>query len=97
MPKPNLDDQFRRYHAQNPDVYRLFCHYAKLMAGVGIEGFRRYGAKAIMERVRWHYDVRRYYTAGFKVNNNFVSRYARMFMADHPHLDGFFETRELKC
>jgi len=34
---------------------------------------------------------------GFKINNDYNSRYARMVMAENADLDGLFETRELKA
>ena len=32
----------------------------------------------------------------FKLNNNYVSRYARLIMAQEADLEGVFETRERK-
>jgi hypothetical protein len=56
------------------------------------EGFARYSARAILHRIRWHYQVeqRRH---DFKCNNNWTPRLSRWFMDEHPNLDGFFETR----
>jgi len=33
---------------------------------------------------------------GWKLNNNYTSRYARLVMDECPDLDGFFNTRELQ-
>jgi hypothetical protein len=58
-------------------------------------GFAKYGAKGIAERLRWHYSVVRR-DAGFKINNNWVSRLARMAEQRAPELRGFFEMRKLR-
>ncbi len=33
----------------------------------------------------------------FKINDHYLSRYARKLMEEHPELDGLFELRELKA
>ena len=86
-----LDQQFENYHNKNPKIYELFKRFAyeALMSG-----HHHFGAKAIMERVRWEVSVS---TAGdpFKINNNYTSRYARKLISDKPEFDGFFRTRQL--
>jgi hypothetical protein len=57
-------------------------------------GFGRYSAKALIERIRWHYDLKHGpQDDGFKVNNNYGSYLARFAMEREPRLEGFFETR----
>ena len=34
---------------------------------------------------------------GFKLNNNFTSRYARLIEREHPELRGFFRKRRLRA
>ena len=33
----------------------------------------------------------------FKINNDFTAHYARLLMREHPALEGFFETREIRA
>lgn len=84
-----LEQRFREFHASNPRVYELFV---KFTLQVVRAGRKRYGAFAILNRIRWHVEIE---TRGdeFKVNNNWSPFYARLFMQDHPQHDGFFETR----
>lgn len=79
------------YHAANPRVYDLFESFTIELV---CAGRRHYSAKAIFERIRWHYDVE---TTGdeFKLNNNYPAYYARWFMDRHPEHEGFFHTRRL--
>ncbi len=87
-----LDRKFLSYHTANPHVYILFQKYARQMLNAGR---KRYSARTIIHRIRWHADLQ---TSGdpFKMNNNYTSRYARKLMTDDPSFDGFFELRELK-
>ncbi len=86
-----LERKFWAYHNQNPHVFELFERFAKEAARL----HGHYGAKAIFERVRWHMDVETVDAEEFKLNNNYTSRYARLFMLKNPGFDGFFRTREL--
>lgn len=91
---PDLQERFEEFDAAHPDVYDLFCRFARELA---VAGRRRFGAKAIMERVRWHYATSSGGGGEFKVNNSFTSRYVRKFLKDHPDFGGFFETRRLRA
>jgi len=91
MESKNLDQKFNEYHTQNPNVYDLFKRYSIQLKE---SGHKHYGAKTIMERIRWHIDVE---SKGdkFKINNNYTSRYVRMLVAEIPAFAEFFRTREL--
>lgn len=90
----DLDQAFRDYHAQNPAVWTLFERFA-LDAARG--GWTHFGAKAVWERIRWYIrlETRDDYAA-VKLNNNYTSRYARMFAERHPEHADLFHFRELK-
>lgn len=90
------DDNFSKwmkFHKANPLVWKLFERYA--LEAIN-SGRRHYSARTIMERVRWHAEVT---TKGgsFKLNNNHVPYYARLFIQTHPEHADFFETRERKA
>ncbi len=56
-------------------------------------GWKKYSARGIMHRIRWHFTVDKG-NREFKVNNNWSAPMARWFMRKYPQHDGFFETRE---
>ncbi len=56
-------------------------------------GLLRYSARALLHQIRWHHRVERG-DAAFKINNNHSAPLARWFMARHPELPDFFETRD---
>jgi hypothetical protein len=85
------DEAFIAYHHANPEVYAAFKQIAERLYRRGVQ---HYGAKAIMEVVRYRTIVRG--DDGFKVNNNYTSRYARLLMAEDPRFAQFFELRVLK-
>lgn len=83
---------FEEYDQEHPKIYELFKKFAiQLMAN----GKKHYGAKSIMERIRWHFDVDER-GDDFKINNNYTSRYVRKLIAEHPMFENFFFLRELK-
>lgn len=71
------------------DVCILFERFALEIAE---RGFERYSADAILHRIRWHYQIDNG-VREFKCNNNWTSALARWFIAQHPKLKNFFETR----
>lgn len=87
------ESAFQRYHAENPQIYRLLLRFALEAKQAGRI---RLGIKMLYERVRWHTTVE---THGdeFKLNNNYHAYYARLLMQQEPTLRGFFETRKAKA
>lgn len=88
-----IDRAFDEFHAAHPEVYREFRRAAEQLLGAGIE---HYGAGAIFEALRFHSAVNSGRDGGFKLNNNFRSRYARLLMTEDPRFRDFFETRRLR-
>jgi len=86
----DLKAEFEQFHKENPHVYELFRRFTYQAIDAGRRDF---GAKAVIERIRWSAMVD---TRGeiFKINNNYASRYARKFMEDHPEHAGLFQTRK---
>lgn len=71
--------------------------FIRLAIGLKRKGFKRYGAKAIVENLRFQHALEHGPDAcGFKINNNITSRLARFAMSRAPELKGFFEVRELR-
>lgn len=83
--------EFRKYHTENPEIFRLFCHYAMN----AIERERTYfGAMMIIQRIRW-YSMVEAKGDDFKINNNYSPYYARLFEIKYPQFRGFFAKRRL--
>jgi hypothetical protein len=84
-----LTTKFEKFHTDNPHIYLLFRHFAleAIKAGRNI-----LSANMIAERIRWETTVTTK-GDGYKINNNYRAYYARMFMREHPDLDGCFRVR----
>ena len=83
-------DNFFYWLQSNQHVYRAFCAYAFRMA---MTGRKRYSAKTIVERIRWDTDIKDSETT-FKINNNYTSGMARLFMSEYGEkYPGFFQLR----
>jgi hypothetical protein len=86
-----IDDQFREFHAENPEVWSLFCRFIFEAMNAG---HKHFSADAIVHRIRWETSVVTACESKFKINNNYVTCYARSFHATYPEHAGFFRTRE---
>jgi hypothetical protein len=89
--KINFEDQFCQYDAENPQVYDKFKMMTLQTIG---KGFKNYGAKGIVELIRWHTGVSG--NDQFKINNNYTAFYARKFENEFPASNGFFRKRNSK-
>ena len=87
---PKTLDKCEAYDREHPDIWQEFENVTLSLIAFGME---HYGAKAIMEVVRFHHTIGSTAAEPFKVNNNFTAYYARKFMALYPECKGFFETR----
>lgn len=81
--------QFEKFHENNPAIYEMFWRFAHEVID---RGYKKYSADAIMHRVRWETNIVTD-SNQFKINNNHVAFYARLFMKDNPAHAAFFETR----
>jgi hypothetical protein len=87
--KPEITEKFLIYHRDNPDIYEMFKKFAE-QATVHRS---RFGAHAIIERMRWETNL--YSKTGmFKINNNYGPHYARLLISESPKFSNFFITRE---
>lgn len=83
---------FEEFHRKNPEVYRLWDRFTRRMIA---RGFRHGSASLITERIRWETSVE---TDGepVKINNNYRSKYSRLWERNNPQHAGFFRKRELQ-
>lgn len=89
-----ISERFWEFHRAHPAVYQ---HLRRFALEAKARGRERLGIKAIWERLRWYVAVEARDVDGFKLNNNYTSRYARLLMRQERDLEGFFETRELRA
>jgi len=83
-------ENFEVFHSEHPEIYSQFCKFAKQAA----QFKKKYSAKAIFHRVRWETMVTG--EGDYKIDDGWISHYARKFLEDHPQHTGFFETRVRK-
>ena len=89
----SIQDQFERFHDENPRVFEELLQLARKLRG---RGHRSYSMDALMHVVRFHRHIDTT-DPDFKINNNYSSRYSRKMTNEHPEFVGFFHTRELKA
>lgn len=80
---------FVEFHLAHPEFWAAFDKFA---CQVRDAGFSRYGGNAILERCRWHLTIEER-SDGFKVNQNFIAFYTRLWLLAHPESPDFFELR----
>lgn len=87
--------EFEAFHWRHPAVYSGLVRLARL--GLA-RGHRKLGIGQLYEVLRWEWMIEGLPDGleGFKLNNNYRSRYARLIMAQEPGLGGVFDTRCLK-
>ena len=88
-----IERAFWAFHDDNPHVYdRLVLLSRDLQA----RGRLRIGIGMLFEVLRWHHAMTTEGDAdGFKLNNNYRARYARLIMEREADLAGVFELRRL--
>lgn len=87
------DALFVEFHQANPQVYRRLVELAREWQSAGHD---RCSMDMLVHLVRWDYGTRTDSTDGFKINDWFVSRYARLISANEPGLAHLFTTRRLR-
>lgn len=97
-PEPKVRDdrswqeKFDDFHTANPQVYAFLEERARQVYRPG----RRIGIDLLINQMRWESMIHTDSEDGYKINQNFASRYARLIIANHPEWDGLFEFRQLR-
>ena len=80
------------WHKENPKVWQKFEEYTFQAIQ---SGRKKYSQWAIINRIRWDREIE---TQGgdFKISNDYIGFYARLFHARHPEYNGFFRLKSLK-
>lgn len=87
-----IDIQFAVFHEAHPELYKEFVKRTFALIN---RGKTHYSADAILHIVRYHSEVDGRNMEEYKINNNYSSRYARLFIKDHPAHEDFFKTRKI--
>ena len=88
-----LTQRFNQYHKDNPQVYELFKKFTFMAIR---RGHNRLSAWMIANRIRWETSIETFSVDEYKISNDYIALYARMFMSDHPEYNGFFKIKEMK-
>ena len=89
----DLKQKFDEWNKENPEVYALFKRFSFEAIS---KGHKRLSAWMIANRIRWETSIETFSVDEYKISNDYIALYARMFMRDHPEYDGFFKTKEMK-
>jgi hypothetical protein len=92
LPDP-IQEQFVEFHHANPTVYSALVSLARQWKSAGHD---RCSIDMLVHLVRWDYGTRTDTRDGFKINDHFTSRYARLIQANERDLAGMFSTRALR-
>lgn len=91
--KLSIQEQFEAFHKANPWV---MTELLKIIRGLVQRGHKKIGIGMVFEVLRWQFFMATSDPSGWKLNNNYRSRYARLIEQHHPDLSGIFEFRALK-
>ena len=80
-------ENFQEYDKQHPEIYEMFKRFALQAASVK----KRYSAKSIFHRLRWETMISG--SGDYKIDDGWISHYARKFIDEFPKHEDFFETR----
>ncbi len=93
--KLTIQKRFEKFHQLNPWIYKTLVRLARDLKK---RDANRFGIKMLWEIVRWQYMLAVIEpSGGYRLNNNYTSRYARLIASQEYDLKDVFETRELKA
>ncbi len=81
---------FHEFHRTNPNIFASFQD--QVFKAIK-SGKKKLSARTIIEFIRWNLFIETEDDSAYKINNNYIPYYARMFMKDHPEHGGIFELR----
>jgi hypothetical protein len=81
-----------KWHKLNPHVYDLFKQFTFEAVDKGHERFSHW---LVMNRIRWETSID---TVGdeFKIRNDYIAYYARLFMCEFPQHNQLFRIKKMK-
>jgi len=92
--------EFNAFHNSNPQIYEAFAKITRREIAIikRAKGKLRLSASSIIAEVRNDRTIKSttMRTTGRKIDNNYNSYYARLFMTNNPEFAGLFRTRTIK-
>jgi len=89
--KFDLFKSFSHFHEDNPGVFNLF---KKFTFQIIARGHKHFSADAIVHRIRWESSIETT-DKDFKISNNHVMFYGRLFMSMYPEHKELFRTHDV--
>lgn len=83
-------EAFLNYDLEHPEIYPAFCKFTVEAIRAG----KHKGAKSIAEKIRE--EVKLSGNGEFKLNNDYIAYYARVFCSNFPKFKNYFEFREVR-
>lgn len=87
-----IDIRFVEFHHANPNVYRQLVNLARKWRDAGHD---KCSMDMLFHLLRWEYGISTT-GDGFRLNDHYTSRYARLIAANEPELADLFNTRAIK-
>lgn len=91
----SIGEQFEEW-IRTGDGRKVFAELVTRAKYLRRIGWKHYSHKAIIESIRYDNAISVGPDHGFRINDHYTSRLARLAMDVYPELDGFFEVRELR-
>jgi len=88
---PTLKQKWWAWHKENPHVYLLFDKFTRQAIS---RGHKNLSGWLIVNRIRWETSI---VTTGedFKISNDHIAFYARLWKAKHPEHKDLFTTKRM--
>lgn len=92
MPKSDPKAKWWEWHKLNPHIYKEFEYLAFQLIKSGV---KKSSAWLVINQMRWNYAIQ---TKGdkFKISNDYIAYYTRLFQHYNPDYKNFFTTKALK-
>jgi len=92
----HIEVAFRRW-LRTPDGQLVYRECRDRALALRRRGWRHFSIRPIWEAIRYDWAIRVGPEDGFKLNDHYHSRMARLLMDTEPELEGFFEVRRLRA
>lgn len=94
--RPSIGERFAAW-LETPDGQTVYAECRDRALSLRRRGWRHFSIDAIWHSVRFDRAVRVGPEGGYRLNDHFTSRMARLLSESEPELDGFFEVRSLRA
>jgi hypothetical protein len=91
----SIQEQFEVFHRDNPHIYAALVKIGRELFD---RGHMKFNLEICWDRLRWltQFERPKQDDDTYKLNDIYVSRYARLIMAQEPDFAGVFSLRKLR-